>query len=234
MVDRPIIFSAPMVTALLDGTKTQTRRLAWKYMGMGLELPSETQESLELRGWRLGANDHGCALWRPSPWQKVTVGDRLWVRENFTPQTNCTDGVVILYEASRTRAGSEAKVLVPVPGNLLMPRLNVQRPSIHMPRWASRLTLVVTEVRRQSLHDITDSDAMAEGVVRVRNCCYVVRGFGYDTVGLCHTSPVTAFGILWDSLHGTKLDEAFGGNPEVIAITFAIHCRNIDAMGDTP
>lgn len=157
------------------------------------------------------------------PLARCHVGDRLWVRENFTPQTNCTDGVIMLYEASRARAGSEAKVLVPMPGGSIMPKLNIQRPSIHMPRWASRLTLVVTEVRQQRLRDISSDDAQAEGIQK----CYLTWSADGEAYG---RTPRDAFSALWGGLYG---EGSWDANPEVVALTFTVHHCNIDRMPAT-
>ena len=101
------------------------------------------------------------------------------------------------------------------------------RPSIHMPRIASRLTLEVTEVRLQRLHEITEEEALEEGVVRVREHCHVIRGFGYDAAALCHSSAITPFAQLWDQINGAG---AWDANPFVVAITFKPHLVNIDAL----
>lgn len=163
MTERPIIFSTPMVLALLDGRKTQTRRY----------LPN-----------------------------RIQVGDHLWVREsiqrfNRTPPTAqyvaTTTGVVALPGLPRHPNGAA-----------LWPS-HWQRdkaPSIHMPRWASRMTLVVTNVRVQSLQDIDADDAMAEGVENRQR-----------------------FARLWRNIHG---DTAWDENREVAAITFRVEHRNID------
>lgn len=97
-----------------------------------------------------------------------------------------------------------------------------------MPRWASRLTLVVEQVRLQRLQDISEEDALAEGVTRVRDACHVIRGFGYDLNGLCHNSPVVPFSFFWDH---ERRDEAtrWDANPWVQAVTFRVERRNIDA-----
>ena len=148
MTDRPIIFSAPMVRALLDGRKTQTRRLAWRY-------PADPENG-EFQG-------------QASSWQHVRPGDRLWVREAFAAG-RAGNEVVALYRATDEQI---AEMLTGVRW----------RPSIHMPRWASRITLTVTNVRRQRLQDISATDATAEGVPE-------------------HEGMRWAFHMIWDGLHG--------------------------------
>lgn len=193
MTDRPIPFSPPMVRALLDGRKTQTRRLA------------------------------------SSPLAKCQPGDLLWVREAFTAQTWCTDGLIVVYEASRARAGSEAKVLVPERAGAKGPkRLNIQYPPMRMHRWLSRLTLTVTELRRQRLQEISDADARAEGIrVLPLQDADDPSAWWQSEPGKHHArSPAASFRLLWKSLHG---DDAWDANPEIVALTFTVERRNIDA-----
>ncbi len=179
MRDHPIIFSAPMVLALLAGRKTQTRRLAWR-------------EPI----YRIGA----------SPWQRVQPGDRLWVREAFTTTQH---GKAVYRADAGDQTGARWTSIQP--GD---PEKEVLwRPSIHMPRWASRLTLNVTEVRVQRLHDMDNNNALHEGTPDLRT-----MENGWDLR--------TCFAHLWNSLHGP---DAWAANPEVVALTFTVAQRNIDA-----
>ncbi|AHD03269.1 hypothetical protein [Leisingera methylohalidivorans] len=112
------------------------------------------------------------------------------------------------------------------------------RPSIHKPRWASRITLEVTDVRFQRLQDISPDDAEAEGLIQLpwagqlavdHGCNW---GFEGDTR---HGSPVSAFAALWDSINGSPRkkdgpDISWEANPKVVAITFRPHLCNIDEM----
>ena len=121
MTDRPIIFSAPMVPALLDGRKTMTRRMAWRSVGKG-GLFEDTFSTV---------------------WQKVRPGDRLWVRENFRngpSYDGVTAGAVPWFATKWYEAGPARSEVLRTP----ITAAGKLRPSIHMPRWASRLTLVVT------------------------------------------------------------------------------------------
>jgi len=149
---------------------------------------------------------------RASSWQKVAAGDQLWVREAFQVPALCD----IQYRATSTERIGHWN-----------PEIGPWRPSIHMPRWASRLTLVVTATKIERLQDISEADAIAEGVTKVKDACHVIKGFDYDLSGLCHTSAVTPFEKLWTHLHG---DEAWDANPEVVALTFTVHKINIDHM----
>lgn len=204
--DFPIIFSAPMIRALLDGRKTQTRRLAWI-------LPKQNGarsvgESIDRGGFA-----------KPTSWQKVEPGDRLWVREAFNTFGGGDPGVLVW--AADWRENAKARRLENIPDQ--EPKW---RPSIHMPRWASRITLGVTAVRRQRLQEISREDAIAEGL---RLASAVIEQFfrwpepHHQRMWL---SPVVAYAWLWDLLHG---DGAWDDNPEVVALTFTVAKRNIDA-----
>ena len=192
MVDRPIIFSAPMVRALLAGTKRQTRRLAFRSF-----------EPLGPVTAKVGPE---------TPWCRVQPGDRLWVREAWASADADDRGpYAVAYMADH-------------PGD---PTGLGWRPSIHMPRWASRLTLVVTEVRRQRLQEISEEDARAEGIRRWEMPPYGFTYFDSITMGNGYATAREAFQRLWGSLHG---DDAWARNEEVVALTFTVHRCNVEAM----
>lgn len=235
MTDRPIIFSAPMIRALLDGRKTQTRRMAWQTKEV---IVTEAELAwLEKRGWEAidGADDI-TTIRRLSPWQDVRVGDRLWVREAAAVRYeswNHVDGhsYSVSYRAAEDDSGrhlpgyglGQQIRTAEAPSHFPSRSFNVDgrlrwAPSIHMPRWASRLTLVVTEVRRQRLQDISCADAIAEGIAPAANS---------QTID-CETSdPREAFAAIWNHLHGA---EAWAANPEVVVLSFEVHRCNIDQM----
>lgn len=206
MKDIPIIFSAPMVNALLDGRKQMTRRLAWR----------EPKQSFARRvaGLLLGT--------KPTTWQKVQPGDRLWVRENIQLiSVGPGKTVGIMYSSDPAPPGS---VHFFEPEDHKM-KLTGITPCIHMPRWASRLTLVVTAVKVERLNCMSNSDALAEGISDRINGRYLC---GQDESGpVTAKSPVTAFAWLWNNLHG---EDAWAQNPEVVVLTFTVHNRNIDAL----
>lgn len=198
MTDRPIIFSAPMVQALLAGRKSMTRRVLRPQ-------PPEwvTRMTHEGRcGWIGSGDGHGTLMHVP-----YAVGDRLWCREVFAygwpvegnhQLPECNQEHAITYRADGNRPfGSRRRWHSP----------------IHMPRWASRLTLIVTDVRVQRLQDISRGDAMGEG------CPFQNMADGDD--------PREWFRALWNSLHGP---EAWGANPWVAALSFTVHRCNIDQM----
>ncbi len=170
--DIPIIFSTAMVQALLDGRKTQTRRLA------------------------------------SSPLAKAKPGDRLWVREAFMLVGSGDPGVPIRRAGWRDDAKAQGLDNIPAA------EPHGWSPSIHMPRWASRLTLAVTSVRFQPLQGITEEDAQAEGS---------------EQIG----SYRDGYANLWRTLH-TKSGQRWGDNPDIVALTFAVHRCNIDALPDSP
>ena len=181
MTDRPIIFSAPMILALLEGRKTMTRRLAWT------EGKPKTIRGRANTGFR-----------RASSWQKVSPGDRLFVREAIT--WNPEDGT-LFYTAD------QAPLAAMPPAGYEIARAHIS--SVFMPRWASRLTLTVTATRIERLQNITEEDAKAEGVLPPGN-------------------PGNAwphFALIWTDLHGPG---SWGANPEVVAISFTVEKRNID------
>lgn len=223
MADRPIMFSAPMVRALLAGRKTQTRRLLKVQPPADLDLlrgPDECgrfhwTNGLQMQFWP-GGLDHPEKDYRPP----YAPGDRLWVREAWRTQDGDLDGVkpaemaadtVIFYDADHPSVPSEF-------GS------QRSRPSIHMPRWASRLTLIVDEVRVQRLQDISQLDAFAEGAERH---CY---GMDVPMPAGCESSPSYKVGFvrLWNSLHG---DDAWDANSWVVAVSFDVQRGNIDALG---
>lgn len=251
MPDRPIIFSGPMVRALLDGRKTQTRRV--------LKIPTKGEYiRSDMGGWAASTvGGKGTyldpAMTIPAPewpcvWNQTTgttilapytAGDRLYVREAhaLVPSSayRCSPGVPYAvndedpYQACVYREGWERSQ----PGT-------GWRPSIHMPRWASRLTLTVTDVRVQRLQEISEADAVAEGVTRCawaeamaedgRMEWHVPESTPGEYPGLtnAHPSPVGAFWELWNSLHGP---EAWDANPWVVALTFTVQHGNIDQIG---
>lgn len=194
MVDRPIIFSAPMVRALLDGRKTMTRRLAEQIRKTH---PSNTSyDTYQL----------------PSPWQKAKPGDRLWVRENWRVPGDCSAEL----ESTSTCTGpDDCEFAADFAGMEL--DLRRWRPSIHMPRWASRLTLLVEAVKIERLQEISEADAEAEGVRAI--------------AARPDAHALTVFSGLWETLHGPG---SWHANPEVVALSFLVEKRNIDQLGAAP
>jgi hypothetical protein len=195
MKERPILFKAEMVRAILDGRKTQTRRLV-KHVAMlgdskGWCAAAQAQEP----GWVHIVGDYRrfCPHGQP--------GDRLWVKETFRLSTtndcacyepcNCKVGTPI-YRADFNCSDDEGP----------------WKPSIFMPRWASRITLEIVNVRVERLNAITEEDAQAEGCEPEDGCYtsdFALHGY------------VPAYRTLWESINGIG---SWAINPFVWVIEF--------------
>jgi hypothetical protein len=196
--EKPILFSGPMVRAILEGTKRQTRRVlnpqpapndaGWYPSPLhprALHYASE-------RHLRKGLPIDFCPYGQP--------GDRLWVRETWGP---CAGGVV--YRAS------EDPTACPDGGKW--------KPSIFMPRWASRLTLEVTEVRVERLQEISEEDAKAEGALFHDGGGIGHSGWRHDpNHGFVYPSARSSFAGLWDSINADRAPWA--SNPWVWVVGF--------------
>lgn len=215
MKDRPILFSAPMIRAILDGRKTQTRRVLDAWCD---EPPAFVEDGV------VTAFDENH---RPYRWPKTNaIGDRLWVREAWAPLSTLIHndpGAQALADRGFYRADNST-----VDGEI-----SRWRPSIHMPRWASRITLPVTDVRVQRLQDISEADAIAEGIELVK----VTKQWGnhwrnYGADGMTDRSAKYSFQTLWTSINGHKKMVSWNDNPWVAAYTFNPIIRNIDRIAE--
>ena len=158
MRELPILFSGPLVRAILDGTKTQTRRVI-KAPG-----PWDVWEGRDMDPWPLRGPGQGARV--PCPYG--FPGDRLWVRETCSLMTiEPVAGAV-----SRSLSTEEARQRTRFAADGTEP-YGRWTPAIHMPRWASRLTLEVTGVRVERLNDISEADARAEGVALQEKSLYM-------------------------------------------------------------
>lgn len=184
MKERGILFSAPMVLAILDGRKTVTRRLA-----------KDVTLDSDLRC------PHG------------VPGDRLWVRETWHPCGRMGLDVMVEYRAD----GAEVERRWPGEGDIDKAiALSKWRPSIYLPRWASRITLEIVDVRVERLHVIDEDDARREGVDngpgrggRLYPSSRAARGaLGHRAV----------FAELWDKLNANRA--SWASNPWVYRIEF--------------
>lgn len=190
--ERPILFSGHMVRAILEGDKVVTRR-AVKMTDL-LQMCLEPQEG-ELK---LKAASKLCPLGRP--------GDRLWVREAWA-----VDAQVDSIRPCELSLGEP--ILYPADGAIRQTGCSMIcrgkiRPSIHMPRWVSRLLLEITDVRVERLQDVSDEQALAEGVMIAE------RDIDPDGNGY---SPVELFGGLWTMINGM---ESWRANPWVWVVEF--------------
>lgn len=237
MADRPILMSGPMVRAILreieaPGTgKTMTRRIikggapamppARCHPEHGPRHPAPYLDAY-CGEQPTAANPRGMSRtwcwWQVDDRQCVPTfrigfapGDRLWVRETHYVQSGGYkdgSGRLILCRADTPDAPCQ------------------WTSSIHMPRWASRLTLVVTGVQVERLNSISPADVRAEGI-EWREGCWGT--WNADDTMRCGGSPdpIEAFRCLWINIHGTG---AWDINPWVCAVAFTPHPRNIDAM----
>ena len=189
MTDRPIIFDASAVRSLLAGRKTQARRLAG------------------------------------SPLGKCRPGDRLWVKERFVGGRMAAGGG---REVAAKMRGADYVVLADgwrryldgsgQPGAIPTNRDLNWYPAIHMPRWASRATLVVESVRREPLQAISRKDVLAEGRLASFAGLYwnwrgPIRGVWRD--------PRLAFAAMWDAIHD-RPGERWEDDPEVVVLEFRL------------
>lgn len=219
MKERPILFSGPMIRALLAGTKTQTRRVVkgapegWAPIGPETFSPTVINRhgNLEPGPATFGAGNADGDRWICCPFG--APGARLWVREAWRTQplfddqkpSNLPKAAAIRYEADEAlRVYSLAGYGLCVDGKL--------RPSMFMPRWASRITLEVTEVRVERLQDISEADALAEGVERcISDTSLVARSL---VNGSMHADR---FAKLWESINGPG---SWDANPWVWVVSF--------------
>lgn len=158
--EHPILFSGPLVRAILAGQKTQTRRLLrWDGVQRVEPCPVGPAGNWSLTSYGGSLRVVRCPFGVP--------GDRLWVREawmtvGWAPERRWQ----LAYQASMQARPTE---LIEAPEGWREPLANIQRkwvPGIHMPRWASRISLENVEVRVQRIQEITEEDARAEGLPR--------------------------------------------------------------------
>ena len=236
MTDRPIIFSGPMVRALLAGHKTQTRRLL------------KPQPVCDHKFWpgdatRMVIDEDGahCAVCgagvqlahrrksgvRGIP-VRFAVGDRLYVRETWQVR-----GLAFGRPIADSRMAAPSAFHYAANDNGAWKTYwGGWRSPIHMPRWASRLTLDVTGVRIERLNDLTEADAFAEGVGS-----WSIEGEPFDKppsaedcaifTRIKYGTGVRGFSHIWDTINGT---DAWSRNPFVIVVAFTVHQQNIDHL----
>jgi hypothetical protein len=236
MSDLPILFKGPMVQALIrearaPGTgKTQTRRPLEIESGIARE-PQWRAERDPNGVWRLVADSENLSG-SIFPFLRIAVGDRLYVREQWRTET-AFDGfapnelkatIPVHYEADghRVRWRDDWQA-IDFPGRL--------RQGIHMPRWASRITLTVTEVRVQRLQEISEADALAEGMTQET----ADATMSPDELAVYASTHILCpeargrilYEHIWDHINGAGAWEI---NPWVAAYTFAVALGNIDQI----
>lgn len=216
MKERGMIFNGEMVRAILDGRKTQTRRIISNVGADNcIPLQKRTKTKDGIYTHVMGANIYGLC-------QFGKVGDRLWVRETWS-DVNLDGAPAVAYRADdEVYDLMEDESLLDEDGafNYQDPRVSKYqfaawysdlisgvegnwRPSIHMPRWASRILLEITDVRVERLNAITESDASAEGITDTGFGDLLVDGYRY----------------LWKSIYG---DDSWQANPWVWVIEFKV------------
>lgn len=147
--------------------------------------------------------ERGGDIWFACPFGEV--GDRIWVRETFRVHSRATDVATLVYRASVRNSWTEQTHRVPVAVCNKPATPEKWTPSIHMPRWASRITLEITDVRVERLRDLSDEDAKSEGIIP--SAGGVLPGWEYRI----------NFRDLWMDIYGTDNWEA---NPWVWVIEF--------------
>ena len=218
MKERPIIFSGPMVRAILDGRKTQTRRavkpqpkdgLSWRgVISCSTVRADEGKHLFTDRYPCVGKSQHiRCPYGRP--------GDRLWVRETWHPSARFGTEYEIEYKADEAtlviNAGARG-----VTRSIDEAIFKGWRPSIHMPRWASRIALEVVSVRVERLNEISEGDAESEGVERLANAPKFFHGYGKNGPNW-HRTARESFQSAWKSINGHG---SWAENPFVWVVEF--------------
>jgi len=217
MKERPILFFPSMVRAILAGTKTQTRR-AIKPVG--------NDEGFVLQDygdgpWPYRSEDGESGFYRDSHGYDVEErikcpygrpGDRLWVRESFSGPY-CMEAQDGMAAAAPSKWAHKSRIWYWADGQPTHGDWTRPRPSIHMPRWASRITLEVTDVKVERLQDISEADAMAEGIVNAGD------DNGYQLADTSHYAGTASesYASLWESINGPG---SWDANPHVWCISF--------------
>lgn len=229
MKERGMIFNGEMVRALLDGRKTQTRRIMkaqpsedFTPMNMALEADYKarwyTPGIVDKDGYLQPAGKEVFGVANENEGYSCpfgAVGDRIWVRETWARYNIDQDSHDMAYRAT-------------IPED--WPESGRWRPSIHMPRWASRITLEITDVRVERLNAISEQDAQSEGVhtevwdqtVVARNYAAIDEFFQFWSEDMPHYVEMnqlyrSSFRSLWESIYGA---ENWQANPWVWVIEF--------------
>lgn len=204
MKERPIPFKPEMVIAILNGTKTQTRRVMEPQPHAGVR-----QSVFVQSGWEDG---HGYEL----KCRYGQVGDRLWVRETWL-YVGPGSGSELPYAVDQTKDPAN-HIRENVWYRATRPDGSLRwKPSIFMPRWASRILLEITEVRVERVQDISSDDAEAEGVEWKPNPHGIWQWQGKN--GRWHDYPQDAYRDLWDTINEAR-GHSWQSNPWVWVLAF--------------
>lgn len=205
MKERPILFSGEMVRAILSGRKSQTRRIVnWRrlHAQAGLTFPSRCNLAFYtiMNSWALASPGENLMRCVECPFG--VAGDRLWVKETFALHDHLEPPILYYRADDETKYESDGR----------------WQPSIYMPRKFSRILLQVVRVRVERLQDISDRDAMSEGVQKDEHSDV---GFWIGemsgTARVMHANPRAAYSVLWDSIHG---EGSWDQNPWVWVVEF--------------
>ena len=203
MKEHPILFSGEMVRAILEGRKTQTRRIARLNAAGRVKLPGKTTN------WHCADPNASLACPYGQP------GDRLWVRETWAvipPRAALRKDRAVEYRATHDCSEWHLPDLCPC---LPTTREHRWRPSIHMPRWASRILLDVVSVRVERLQSISAEDVEDEGVeIDSERVARMQALAGVDPVDNVRAS----FACLWDGINANRA--TWASNPWVWVVEF--------------
>ncbi|UKY38181.1 hypothetical protein [Pantoea dispersa] len=226
MKERGMIFNAEMVLAVLDDSKTQTRRIMTVQPdspNFGLLRITDSTKSADIGKYHW-AESNATGTHARSPLFSCpfgAVGDRLWVRETFRVHSRATDVATLVYKASEQQSWTQQTHRVPIEMCNKPAVVDKWTPSIHMPRWASRITLEITGVRVEQLNDISEEDAAAEGVGSA--VWFAGKGVPEEhwtslgELGAQKAYHLNSFATLWESIYGA---DSWQGNPWVWVIEF--------------
>lgn len=215
--ERPILFSGPMVQAILDGRKTQTRRIM-KPQPISLDDSFGQAPCVGISNDRAAVQCNELCKVITCPYGKT--GDRLWVRETFSMKRN--DGAE--YESPWYKSDADKYGLMGMDENgpVYIEHL-IWKPSIHMPRHASRINLEITSIRVERLQDISESDAIAEGIEPTpgrdgHNDRWLFKNLRGSLSEYSSTAyPKDAYRSIWESINGAT---SWDANPWVWVIEF--------------
>ncbi|KAF6684994.1 hypothetical protein [Pantoea sp. EKM20T] len=219
MRERPILFNADMVGAVLDGRKTQTRRIiqspAKNMQASGHKVIEYREPGDKWYGEHVFSMRNQSGTWCDYTKEQFlakcpfgAVGDRLWVRETFRVHSRATDVATLVYKASEQQSWTQQTHRVPIEKCNKPAVVDTWTPSIHMPRWASRITLEITCVRVERLNSMTEKDALAEGCLGGHDS---IPGYQYSA------TPHEHFHHVWQSIYGA---DSWQANPWVWVIEF--------------
>jgi hypothetical protein len=197
-----MIFNGEMVRAILDGRKTQTRRIVKLSHERGMVNPVVRGRNGEISSITCRLAPMLCPFGQP--------GDRIWVRETWA-EAGASAPELKLYRANYPEHVPSHYENVPPVEEIRW------TPSIHMPRWASRITLEITGVRVERLQNISDEDVDAEGFAGDYPTSALPALFPGEPSDWSNLSMQDCYGVLWKSIYG---EESWQANPWVWVITF--------------